>query len=350
MNDLYPMIIDGIVYEPSSESLFQIINDNTLLVKNPQYVIVYGMFNTEFPQTKDLKVLDNRFIDNNYLYWRAVPLESEKSGYFEGSIYKKDCFIEFPKGNVYYVVSRGLGWEQKSYILDTRFEKPQPPTKVLATDSGNNRIKISWQDSSPNKTAFHIFAEELVGDAWVRVGSGFIRVDASQMLEQSITWQAPKPGYYRFAVRTAFSSAEKQFSFITKSILREDASNTFTVPQVLYFSKTSNSVEVLVNGTFPNPLAPTNFGGTIQNDKSLFFVWTVNSTNESVFHILEETLINNVWVRTNQFRVPARRRSWTISTKAKGTYRYALRSAYSYPNTSIVRTSSLSSWLQFVIT
>jgi hypothetical protein len=168
----------------------------------------------------------------------------------------------------------------------------------------------------------------------------------------TLTWQT-QAGYYRFAVRSALSTSDEAVSFqrrVPSSVLGgEVKTENFTVPAIVKYSNQTSWKYLLVNGTFANPAAPTNFGGTTKADKSLFFVWQDNSNNESVFHILEDKFVDGAWVRQQQIRVPANRISWTIPPKTQGRYRYAIRSAYSFPDTSVVRTSSISSWIEFVI-
>ena len=349
-----PFILGMKLKEIEPQAVFTQVDDNLLSLDNPQFVHVFSLVKgVDSPSCSEMTVLD-KWESDSYGFWSAVPTnsmgktqsawEQENPNFLDwrsGGTF----VLVFPFGGVYWTTTRGADLTVQSHVIDTRWREPSVPTNLTAQDLGNQLVKLNWKDSSSDETAFHILIEQYIGDKWVKIPS-YQRAVANAT---TLNWQAPSPGYYRFQIRSAYSKPEQSWSFKRPVGIDKYENVTFVTPSVVKYSQLSGFTYLLVNGTFSNPAAPTNFGGAKKTDNSIFFVWQDNSNNESVFHILEEKWINNEWVRQPLIRVFPNRSSFTLSPRQPGKYRYAVRSAYSFPDTSISRTSSITPWIEFVI-
>lgn len=352
----FPTSISGAIIDNSAE-LFESINDNVLRIYSPHFVNIFCLIPLDSPPVcNNMIILDSWIVDgkysfvslspqnNNYqLAWGCYNSDKDSLSDWRNNSYYD---INFPVGGLYWIESRGKNLKVQSFIVDTRNPYPTTPNNFVAKDMGSGRVSFTWQDSSDNETAFHILCERMIGNEWEKLP--YIRVNRDS---QSINWDA-KPGYYRFAIRSAFSTQKEEITFQRKVPSTKNDNGIrnvkMDIPGVIKYSEQTEWKYLLVNGSFSNPISPTNFGGTLKTD-SIFFVWQRNSSNETAFHILEDKLINGNWIRQNQIRVPAKRSSWTIPKNSKGKYRYAIRSAYSFPETSIVKTSGITNWIEFEI-
>ncbi len=356
----YPLPLPGILASTeAAQPLFEKKSETVLRLNNPHFASVFCLVPLSTPPScSAMTTLDAWVTDGKYNYWSGVPSNSGGNSQLAwGGSWPATGAVDwrsggsfdivFPVGGLYWIESRSPDLVVQNTFVDTRYPVPNVPSGFNAQDIGSQRVKFDWQDTSNNETAFHILIEQMVGDKWIKLPYQRAAKDAN-----TLTWQT-QAGYYRFAIRSALSTSDEVVSFnrrVPSNVLGgEVKTESFTVPGVVKYSNQTNWKYLLVNGTFANPIAPTNFGGTMKADKSLFFVWQDNSNNESVFHILEDKFVDGAWVRQQQIRVPANRISWTIPPKTAGRYRYAIRSAYSFPDTSIVRTSSVSNWIEFVI-
>lgn len=349
-----PFILGMKLKDDKPQNLFTQVGDNLLSLDNPQFVHVFSLVkNVDNPSCSEMTVLD-KWGNASYNFWSAVPTNSmgkSQSAWEEENPKLIDWrsggtfVLTFSSGGVYWVTARGSDLSIQNYVIDTRWQEPITPIALTAQDLGNQLVKLNWQDTSSNETAFHILIEQYVGDRWVKIPS-YQRAVANTT---TLNWQAPSPGYYRFQIRSAYSKPAQNWSFKRPvGIDKQEIVNFFT-PSVIKYSQLSGFTYLLVNGVFSNPAAPTNLGGAKKPDNSIFFVWQDNSNNESIFHILEEKFVNNEWVRQPLIRVFPNRSSFTLPPRTPGKYRYAVRSAYSFPDTSITKTSSLTPWIEFVI-
>jgi hypothetical protein len=356
----YPLSLPGILFNTEqSQPLFQQENETVLRLNNPHFVSIFCLIPLSTPPKCDtMTILNSWLTEEKYSYWFAVPSNSAGNSKLAwgGSWPKENTIdwrnggsfdIDFPEGGLYWIESRGDNLLIQNRVIDTRYPTPKMPSKLTVKDIGFQKVRIEWQDNSDNEIAFHILIEQMVGDKWVKLP--YQRVNRNTSF---FTWQT-NAGYYRFAIRSALSTFDEVVSFqrkIPSNILGGKIETVnFTIPAVNKYSEQTDWKYLLVNGNFANPIAPTNFGGILNSDKSLLLAWQDNSNNESAFHIFEETFVNDSWIRL-QIRVPANCTSWSVPPKSTGKYRYSIRSAYSFPDTSIVRTSAISNWIEFVIT
>jgi hypothetical protein len=359
-----PVSIPGIVAleNESSLPLFQTINETTLRLNNPHFVHVFCLKPQKTRPTCDAMTTIDAWVTNGlYDFWSGIPSNSGGNSrlawgdswpagavdWREGGSFD----IKFPENGVYWIQSRGPDLTLQSFVFDTRWLTPQTPTGLTAQDIGSQKAKFTWVDTSSNEAAFHIIPQQLVGEKWVKLP--YIRANKDT---NTVTWQGTA-GYYRFSIRSALSNAEENWTFQRRVSVNPsqplDVVN-FTTPAVIKYSPLSGYTYLLINGTFPNPIAPTNFGGALKPDNSIYFVWQDNSNNESVFHILEDKWVvdasgNGSWVRQLVNRIPSNRSSYTLPARPTGKYRFCIRSAYSFPSTNIVRTSGISNWIEFTI-
>lgn len=353
-----PLTIPG-AFLSSSDSVFIKKNDNVLTLKNPHFVNIFCITPlVSPPECKNMIVKEKWITDSKYTYLSFIPSNSEgKSELPWGGSWPSnnlkdwrqggDFEIIFPAGGLYWIESRGSKLLIETTVIDTRYISINPPSNLSVKEAGSQSVMIEWQDNSNNETAFHILIERMVGNKWIKLP--FQRSDKNT---NTIKWTG-EPGYYRFAVRSALSVSEEKISFQrqvpSSNYKGESQTINIVTPSIIKYSEQTEWKNILISGFFPNPLPPTNFGGTTRADKSIFFVWQDNSNNETVFHILEDKFINGSWVRQQQIRVPENRISWTIPPKSTGKYRYCIRSAYSFPETNIIRTSSVSNWIEFTV-
>jgi hypothetical protein len=357
----YPLSLPGVLVDIDKPALplFEKKNETVLRLNNPHFVNVFFLIPiASAPTCPSMTVLETWITDGKYSYWSGIPSNSGGDSKLawggswpsDGSVDWRvggSFDIDFPVGGLYWIESRSPDLLVQNTFIDTRYPTPVVPSGFNAQDIGSQKVKFDWQDVSNNENSFHILIEQMIGDKWIK-----LPYQRAASNTNTFTWQA-QPGYYRFAIRAALSTSDEVVSFQRRipsgAIEGEAKTEIFTIPGTIKYSNQTSWKYLLVNGTFANPVTPTNFGGTTKADKSLFFVWQDNSNNESVFHILEDKFINGVWVRQQQIRVPANRISWTIPPKASGKYRYSIRSAYSFPETSIVKTSPTSNWIEFVV-
>jgi hypothetical protein len=337
--------------------LFEKVSDTVVKLNNPHFVQIHCLIpQVEKPTCSTMTIIDTWVVNGKCEYWSGVPKNSggntrpatgtwpagavdwKTGGSFE---------LTLPPDGVYWMQSRGSDLVIQNYVLDTRWKSPAIPTAFAAQDLGSQKVRFSWNDVSNNEVAFHILTEQYIGDKWVKLPS-YIRIPANK---STIDYQT-QAGYYRFSIRSAMSAAEETWNFkirVLGNTLETFQNIIFTTPSVIKYSNTTSYVYLLVNGTFPNPVAPSNFGGILNPNNTIYFVWQDNSTNETVFHLLEDKWVNGAWVRQPLIRIAANRTSYTLPARQSGKYRYALRSAYSFPDTNIVRTSGISPWIEFVI-
>jgi len=349
-----PFILGMKVKSLEPRNVFTKIENNKLTLSNPQFIHTFSFVRSSGePSCPEMTVLD-KWERDNCIFWSAVPTNTMGKSI---SAWKQqnsslldwrkggDFVVTFPLGGVYWVTARGADLSMQNWVIDTRWQEPAVPTSVTAQDLGNQLVKIGWKDNSSNETAFHILIEQYIGDRWVKIPS-YQRATANA---NSFDWTAPSPGYYRFQIRSAYSRPVQNWTFKRPVGIDKEETINFSTPSVIKYSQLSEYAYLLVNGSFRNPAAPTNFGGTKNADNSIFFVWQDNSHNESVFHILEEKLVNDEWVRQPLIRVFPNISSFTVSPRQPGRYRYAVRSAYSFPDTTITKTSSITSWIEFTV-
>lgn len=360
-DNLSPLIVPAIMMNSTivAEPLFQKINDTTLRLNNPQFATIYCVVgNTDNNTDSSVTIADFRNRNSNLIIWEKMPTDTiansplawgklvPSSNEFDWRTAGPFDFI-FPPNKVFWIESRGPDLTIQNYVFDTRFPTPQMPTLLKAQDIGSQKVRFTWTDTSNNENAFHIIIQRLVGEKWVSIP--FIR---SNKDTTALRWQA-QAGYYRFAIRSALSTTQESVTFnrTVPAALPDTGIRTVTFPimPVVKYSQQSPWTFLLVNGTFPNPVAPTDFSVTINPNNSLLFNWKDNSNNESVFHIVEDRFVNNAWVRQPLIRIGSDKTTFTSSVKTSGRYRYCIRSAYSFPNTTVVRNSELSAWIEVVI-
>lgn len=338
--------------------LFEKVKDTIIKLNNPHFVQIHCLIpQLEKPSCPNMTTSDTWTINGKCEYWSAFPSNSggnsQPAWGSQWSVNAVDWrtggpfLVTFPSSGVYWMQSRGPDLAIQNYVVDTRRKNPTMPKELVAKNIGSQKVRLSWSDTSNNEVAFHILVERYIGDKWIKLPS-YIRARPNTT---TIDYQA-QAGYYRFSIRSAMSAAEEKWSFsrrIAATPSEPLQSVNFTTPSVIKYSNITSYVNLLVDGIFPNPIAPSNFGGTSKPDKTIYFVWQDNSENESVFHLLEDKWINGAWVRQPLIRIPANTRSYTRSARQPGRYRYAVRSAYRFPDTSVVRTSRTSLWIEFTI-
>lgn len=355
-----PLSVLGITLDESLNTLplFEKINDTVIKLNNPHFIQVHCLIpQIEKPSCPDMTDYNIWITDGKCEYWSAIPTNSGGNSKISWSSEWPDGSVDWrsggsfnitlPTAGVYWMQSRGPDLSIQNCVVDTRWISPVMPTGLIAEDIGSQKVKISWNDTSNNEVAFHILVEQYIGDKWIKLPS-YIRANANT---KTIDYQA-QAGYYRFSIRSAMSIAEEEWSFnrIISTNLTDPLQNIkFKTPSIIKYSNVSDYVYLLVSGVFPNPVAPSNLGGTSKTDKTIYFVWQDNSNNETVFHLLEDKWINNAWIRQPLIRIPANRSSYTLPSRQPGRYRYSIRSAYSFPNTNIVRNSVISNWIEFTI-
>ena len=349
-----PFVLGMKLKNDKPQNLFTQIGDNSLSLENPQFVHSFSLIKAvDNPSCSDMTVLNN-WESDNYSFWSAVPTNSmgkSQSAWEQENHNLIDWrnggkfVLKFPFGGVFWVTARGRDLSIQNYVIDTRWQEPIIPTALTAQDLGNQLVKLNWQDTSSNETAFHILIEQYVGDKWIKIPS-YQRAAANIT---TLNWQAPAPGYYRFQIRSAYSKPAQKWSFKRPVGMGKQEIVDFFTSSVIKYSQLSSFTYLLVNGVFSNPTAPTNFGGTKKSDNSIFLVWQDNFNNGSIFHILEEKFVNNEWIRQPLIRVFSGISSLILPPKTPGKYRYAVRSAYSFPDTVISKTSSITPWIEFTI-
>jgi len=338
-----------------SKPLFEKLGNNVIRLNSPHFVQIYCLTpQKEKPICSNMKTVNEVIVDGKCKYWYALPSQEVKTVFKQQTTVNDVDLningffdITLPQSGVYYIQSRGPNLVTESFVIDTRVITAITPTGLSVKSIGQQKVKISWNDTLNNETAFHIIVDQYIGDKWTRLPS-YIRANANTTeLEYPI-----QPGYYRFSIRSAISTPEDNWSFNRKvSVNPKDPLQkvTFKTDSSITYSAISDYVYILVDGNFKEPVSPSNFGGTSKSDKSIYFVWQDNSKDETVFHLLEEKWINNSWIRQDMIRIPSNRSSYTRSPRSPGKYRYAIRSAYSFPDTNVFKTSSITNWIEFTV-
>jgi len=356
-NFIVPNTILGIpVLSSVSGPLFRLIGDSEVILNNPHFIQIRCLIpQKDTPICEQMTITDTWITDGKVEFVSAAPRNTQGISQVAWEGLDKNAIdwrsggefsIKFPKGGVFWLQSRGADLRLQTFVVDTRWVQIEPPSDVVIEKVDSKTVKISWKDNSEIEVAFHVLIEQYVGGKWVRIP--YLRVPKNVT---TATWKA-LPGYYRFAVRAGVSNPEETWTF--KRVVSADINSTteevaFKTGSIIKYSAPTSWSYFFVDGLFQKPLAPTNFGGTIKNENTIFFVWQDNSNEESTFHILEDKWVNEAWVRQQTIKIPANRRSYTTDSRTSGKYRYAIRSAYSFPNTNIVRTSSLTNWIEFTI-
>lgn len=199
---------------------------------------------------------------------------------------------------------------------------PNAPSDLKVEPTGTNgaEVKVSWKDNSTQESCFHLVVERMMGTVWTRVGIERVPENVTSVLYRNM------PGYYRFAVRSAYTIGE-----VTKK------------------SDLTPWVEVVAGQDFPDPLPPTNLKAVVLTDGMVELSWEDKSDNETAFHIICDKwdVAQKVWVRQPVIQI---RRPDVESLSAffgYGRLRFAVRSAYSYGP--IIRKSALTPWVEVAV-